>query len=115
MAFDDLEIKRNENALAQFLARRRPPPHIRDQLDIACKISGQSVEIVEVRADWKDPTRKIESPVAKATFVRAKNHWNVYWRRSDLKWHGYEPNREVKTLESFLDVVDRDKHGCFFG
>jgi len=25
---------------------------------------------------------------------------------ADLKWHRYEPNSEVKTLEEFLAVVD---------
>ena len=35
--------------------------------------------------------------------------------RRDLKWHGYEPNLEVKSLEAFLNVVDRDELCCFFG
>lgn len=115
MALSDLDRKRCEKVLAQFLERRRPPPLIRDELDISYTISGHSVEIVEVRPDWQDRTKKMETPVAKATFVRTKNHWKVYWMRRDLKWHGYEPNREVKTLEAFLNVVDRDEYGCFFG
>ena len=115
MALSELELKRCEKALAQFLERRRPSPHIRDQLDISYKISGHSVEIVEIRPDWQDRTKKMETPVAKATFVRTKNCWKVFWMRRDLKWHGYEPNPEVGTLEAFLNVVDRDEHCCFFG
>ena len=95
--------------------RRRPPPHIRNELDLGYKIEGQSVQIFEVRPDWRDKTIHRETPVAKATFVRAKNHWRVYWMRRDLKWHGYEPNSEVRSLEEFLAVVDQDEHCCFFG
>ena len=56
-----------------------------------------------------------EHPVAKATFVRTKSRWRVFWMRRDLQWHGYEPNAEVHSLEAFLHVVDRDEYGCFFG
>jgi hypothetical protein len=115
MAFTPLELKRCEKALAQFLERRRPPPHIREKLDIGYKISGHSVEIVEIRPDWQDGKTLRESPCAKATFVRTRNHWRVFWMRRDLKWHGYEPNAEVATIEAFLNVVDRDEYCCFFG
>jgi len=70
MAFTELERARCERDLANFLERRRPPPHIRPQLDIGYRISGQSVEIFEVRPDWQNPKEKMEHPVAKATFVR---------------------------------------------
>jgi hypothetical protein len=115
MTLSQFELKKCEKSLSDFLERRRPPVHIRPELDIAYRISGQSVEIFEVRPDWQDPTQKMESPVAKATYVRTKNRWNVYWMRQDLKWHGYEPNPEVRTLEAFLHVVDRDEYCCFFG
>ena len=113
--FDDLEQQRAENALTRFLARRRPPPHIRDQLDLGYTHSDQSVTIIEIRPDWKDPSQKMETPVAKATFVRAKNCWKVYWMRSDLKWHAYKPRAEVATLDEFLALVNEDEHCCFFG
>jgi hypothetical protein len=35
--------------------------------------------------------------------------------RSDLKWHGYEPNPEVETLSDFLDIIQKDPYGCFWG
>ena len=57
----------------------------------------------------------MEHPVAKATFVRSKNRWRIFWMRRDLKWHGYEPNLEVQSLKAFLNVVDRDEYCCFFG
>ena len=115
MALTDIERRRCEKALAQFLEKRRPPEHIREQLDIGYRMNGQSVEIFEVRPDWRDKSKKMETPVAKATFVRTRNRWNVFWKRRDLKWHGYEPNPEVQSLEAFLHVVDRDEYCCFFG
>ena len=115
MALSEIELKHCEKALAQFLRRRRPPINIRDQLDISYKVAGHSVEIFEIRPDWRDRTKKMEAPVAKATYVRTKNQWKVFWIRRDLKWHAYEPNPEVKSLEAFLNVVDRDEYCCFFG
>jgi len=115
MALTVIERRRCDKAIAQFLERRRPPVHIRDQLDIGCRVTGQSVEVFEVRPDWRDKSRTMETPVAKATFVRTRNRWRVFWMRGDLKWHGYEPNPEVHSIEAFLHVVDRDEYCCFFG
>ena len=115
MALTELELQRCKKHLAHFLDRRRPPAHVRDEVDLCYRIGGQSVEIFELRADWQDKTKKWEQPVAKTTFVRTKNRWKIFWMRRDLKWHGYEPNLEVHSLEAVLHVVDRDEYGCFFG
>jgi hypothetical protein len=115
MALTALELRRCERDLAKFMDRRRPPPEVRPKLDIGYRIAGHSVEIFEIRPDWQDPTKTVEHPIAKATFVRTRNLWRVFWMRRDLKWHGYEPNLEVQSLEAFLHVVNRDEYFCFFG
>lgn len=115
MTFHDLELKKIENALAVFLAKKRPPAHIRPELDYGYKLSGQSVELVEIRPQWDDKSKIHHYPFAKATFVKTQNLWKVYWRRADLKWHGYEPVPTVPSIEKFLAVVDADKYACFFG
>lgn len=115
MAFSEIELKRCEKALAQYLELRRPPAHLRDQVDLSYRIENQSVEIFEIRPDWQDRTIKRESPVAKATYVQTKKLWKIFWLRQDLKWHGYQPTPAVKTLETFLKVIERDEHGCFWG
>ena len=115
MALTELELKRCERDLDKFIERRRPPAHIRPQLDFGYRISGQSVEILEIRPDWRDKSIKRERPVAKATFVRTVNAWRVFWMRSDLKWHGYEPNAQVRSIAEFIAVVDADEYCCFFG
>lgn len=97
------------------MEKRRPPPHIRSQLDLGYKITRQSVELFEIRPRWNDPQTILERPFAKATYVKTQRIWKIYWRRADLKWHSYQPVPEVKSIDEFFDVVDRDKHACFFG
>ena len=115
MTFSEFEIKRCEMSVAKFIRKRRPPPHLRDEVDLAFRIVNQSVEIHEIRAHWEDASRKVESPIAKATYNKRRRNWKVFWRRADLKWHGYTPRLVVPSIEDFLDVVDKDEYGCFFG
>jgi hypothetical protein len=115
MALSEFEAKRIEKEVDAFMEQRRPPVHVRPELDLGYRIKGQSVEIFEVRPLWNNPAKKIEEPVAKATYVKAKKVWRVYWQRADLKWHRYEPDPEVDSLQEFLGLVDRDEYACFFG
>ena len=115
MAFNDLERKRIEKAVAEFLTKRRPPPHIRPELDIDYRIDGQSVELLEIRPQWNDRSIIRRYPFAKATYVGTQKLWKVFWQRADLKWHGYEPAPTVNSIDEFLAIVDADPHACFFG
>jgi hypothetical protein len=115
MAFHDIERKKIENALADLLTKIRPPEHIRSELDYGYKLSGQSVEIFEIRPQWNDKRKIHEHPFAKATFVKTQNLWKVYWQRADLKWHGYQPELTVSSIEKFVAVVLADEYACFFG
>jgi DUF3024 family protein len=62
-----------------------------------------------------DPAQSAEEAVAKARYLKSRDSWLVYWQRADLKWHKYDPLPEVKSLETFLTLVDRDEYACFFG
>lgn len=115
MALTEIDIKRCEKIVGAFVERRRPPRHLRPQVDLAFRLRGQSVEIFEIRPAWNDDTRTIEHAIAKATYQRTKRIWKLYWQRADLKWHGYEPVPEVESLDQFVAVVDEDAYGCFFG
>jgi hypothetical protein len=115
VAFTEIDIKRCEKIVGAFVARRRPAPHLRAKVDLAFRITGQSVEIFEIRPKWDDETRLVEHAIAKATYHRGKRLWKLYWRRADLKWHGYGPAPEVESLEQFVAIVGEDAHGCFFG
>lgn len=115
MAISAFEIRRYEKLLAEFIDRHRPPAHLRQELDLSSRITGQSVEISETRRAFDDPARKIENPVAQTAFIKSRKHWKIFWQRADLKWHSYTPVPVVPTLEAFLAVVDEDAYACFFG
>jgi len=115
MAISEFEIKRYEKIVGAYIEKRRPPEQVRNQVDLSFRVEGQSVVIFEIREVWNQPEKKVETPIAKATYVKNSNRWKVYWQRADLKWHRYEPAAEVKTIEEFLTVVETDEYACFWG
>ena len=115
MAFTEDELTQHRRAIESFLIRRRPPEHIRKELDVGCEIDRQSVEVFEIHPHWEDITKQTRTPSAKTTFVRSTGDWRVYWMRSDGKWHAYGPRPSVKTLTAFLTLVHQDECQCFFG
>ena len=115
MAFNKFESKMYEMVARQFVESRRPPPHLRDKVDLNYRIAGQSVEIFEIRPLWNDPERKIDEAVAKATYVKSKGVWKIYWQRADLRWHRYDTSLEVESLQEVLEIIGNDEYGCFFG
>ena len=69
MAIDILQTIDVIEAMENFIARRRPPEHIREKLDIGYNIQEQSITIIEIRPQWDNPKIIREHPVAKTTFV----------------------------------------------
>ena len=114
MSLSEFELKRCEYALAAFLEKRRPPTHLRKEVDLRYRIEGQSVEIFEVRPGWRNPENTMELPISKAIYVKSRGIWKVYYKRGDLKWHLYDPTPEVDAIEEFLDIVDRDEYYYFW-
>ena len=115
MPFDSLQTLDIIEVMENFLEIRRPPEHIRAQVDLSYRIEDQSVLIFELRPRWDKPEEIRESNRAKATFVKEKNHWKIFWLRATLAWENYKPTPIVKDLREFAKVVDEDKHHCFFG
>ena len=115
MAFSEFELKRYGKVIEDFLVVHRPPVELRAQVDISYRIDGQSIEIFELRPVWNDPTKITECSIAKATYVKSKNEWKIYWMKSDFKWHSYEPVPLVKELSSFTEIVAADEYSCFWG
>ena len=115
MAFSEFETKRIEKILKLYIEKNRPPEIMRDEVDLSFRLTGQSVEIFEIRPLWNDPKEKIEEPIAKATYVKSRNLWKLFWQRADLKWHRYEPDPEVDTIKDFIEIVENDDYACFFG
>lgn len=115
MAFSEFEIHRYSSIAETYIEGKRPPAHIRPELDLAFRLVDQSIELYEIRPYFKNPEEKIERPFARMTYVKTTDTWKLFWMMSDLKWHGYEPAPEHESLEDAIAVVDADKFNCFFG
>lgn len=114
MAFSEIELHKIKKVIGSF-CEKRSPAHIRDQLRVEYKIQNQDIIISEIRPQWNDPKKQVESPFAKLKFVRSRNHWKLYWHRADMKWHIYEPLDSSKDLSELANEIDTDQYGCFFG
>lgn len=115
MAFNDIERACNLAALKWFLDQRRPPEHIRPQLDIGYAVVGQTTDVFEIRPDWQDQTATRHTPVARIRYVKSQDEWRLYWMRRNLKWHLYQPDPVHASLKDALAVVHADEQCCFFG
>ena len=104
-----------EKQIIEFVESRRPEENIRPELDIGYRITGQSFEIFEIRPRWKQPDITQEISVAKATFVKSRKVWKLYWMRADLKWHRYDPLSDTKSLQDVLKEIGEDPYCCFWG
>lgn len=115
MALDGLQSAEIIEALENFMEKRRPPKDMRNKVDLAYRIEDQSVIIYSIRPHWQNKSEKMEEPIAKTTWVHTQQVWKVFWMRADLKWHGYDPQPQVSTIEQFLELVNKDAHHCFWG
>jgi hypothetical protein len=108
-ALDVIEI------MEDFLEMNRPPEHIRKDLDLGYRIDmdNQQVIIFEIRPAYKNPSEIRELDFAKATFVKSRDLWRIYWKRAS-GWYPYTPE-EMKTLKDFVKEVEEDPLGCFKG
>ncbi len=114
MFFSELELQRIERDVGA-LCERRSPAHIRDKLRHDYKIEGQSVILFEVRPQWNDPSKYLELPYAKITYVKSRKIWKLYWHRADLTFHRYDPKESARQLSELVEEIDTDPYACFFG
>jgi hypothetical protein len=114
MSLSEFEIKRIEKPVKAY-CENRYPKHMRNELYLDYRIENQSVIIFAVRPHWKIENEIMEEKIAKATYIKNKKEWKIYWQRQDLKWHGYEPVSAVKSIEEFLKVIENDEYACFYG
>jgi hypothetical protein len=109
------ELARHRRELDEFLARRRPPVRVRAWLDIAGRLEGDRVEIVELRPDRHRPPARLVTPVALVRHRQPTGTWLLSWRGPEGEWLPYEPAPEHPSLADALAVVYADDFGCFFG
>ena len=114
MAISEFEIFKIEKAAKKFCSDRNKnyPP---DQLYIDYRIEDQILYLFEVRPQWNDPSKKIESITAKFWYIKKDRVWKLYRQRQNMKWELYEPNGQNKDLEVLLALVWEDPNCCFWG
>ncbi len=115
MAFSIQQQLEIIEVMENYLDRIRPDEELRKKVDIGYRVEGLSVYIVEILPMWNNPEETHESRMAKATWVKKRSLWKVFWPRANLKWENYPPCPFVKTLAEFVDLVEEDRHHCFWG
>ncbi|HEY1869579.1 MAG TPA: DUF3024 domain-containing protein [Chitinophagaceae bacterium] len=116
MAIDVLETVGLIELLENFIEKIRPArEEARKELDFGYNIEDQSVLLLEIRPDWRNREIIRQSPFAKATYVKKRAIWKIFWMRANLKWYPYDPKPTVKSLRQFLEIVKADQYHCFFG
>lgn len=80
-----------EKIISTHVEAIRPPVEMREELDIGFSFKNNTLIVFEIRPYFMDKSRKIESPVIKARYIKASKIWKIYWMRGNLKWTLYEP------------------------
>lgn len=117
MAISEFEHYRYQRLLQEFCEKHGPQPHLHDKLQwgFAVDPKKQVVELFEIRPHFMKPTQKVQTPIAKARYVKAQRDWKIYWMRGNGKWTSYAPCPSVRTFEEFLALIREDTHYCFLG
>ena len=115
MPIDSLQMLDVIEVMENFLDFRRPPEHIRHQVDLAYRVEELSVFIFELRPRWDKPEDIREARIAKATWVKERQHWKIFWPRANKEWEPYKTVPFVGDLREFTRLVDEDKDSCFWG
>ena len=108
-------INFEEKILSNYIELIRPPVEMRNQLDIGYSFKNNEVIIFEIRPQWNDESKIHQYPFVRAKFVQSRKIWKIYWLRASGKWELYQPNPVVHNIQSFIDIVEEDEHGCFRG
>lgn len=112
----EIEERRVQRAAQPFLAVRRPPVAIREQLDIGWRLVGCSLEVFSIRPAYQGAAGEMmEYPAGKATWVTSRRLWKLYWMRADLRWHGYPERPTVRYVEDFFNELMRGPMRRFWG
>lgn len=115
MKFEEEQEVWLKNEVTAFIQKRQQSQEIHDEGEVSFRIEDQSVVIFEKLKRWRHPFDSFESMIAKVTFVKASADWKVYWQKSDMKWHRYNPEPTAGHFDDFLEMVGFDAYGCFRG
>lgn len=108
-------INFEQKIIENYIESIRPPVEMRNKVDIGYTFEKNEVLIFEIRPDWIDETIYHQYPYVKAKFVTSQKIWKIYWLSVSGKWELYQPNPTVHNIQSFIEIVEEDEHGCFRG
>jgi len=115
MEFTEFDKTWVENAVEAVLGKRRPSSNAGKEGNLGYRITGQSIEVFVIRPSFRDEKVLHEIPIAKGTFIESKKVWKLFWYKSDLRWHRYNPMPSAQTIEELLAEIDADRYACFWG
>jgi len=114
MSFTNLEIQLIHKLVGEF-CQRRIPNHVKDQIRLSYTIGNHQIVISEERSIRDGSSEWIVLEIAKLRYVRARDEWQLYWKRANGKWWPYEPQTGSRTLAALIKEIDLDSNGCCFG
>ena len=114
MAFGELELKQIERSVGELCRRHSPQEHA-EQLRLVYEVEGHVVSVYEERAPWQGGGEWTRSGIARFRLVRSKGVWQLYWMRSDPRWHLYDAGTMPTDLDALVAIVEADEFGAFFG
>lgn len=93
----------------------RVPVHVRDKVVLQYRFERNDVLLFEKRPYFRDPSRWIESVVAKFRYTKSDGLWRLLWPDRNTKWHDYEHLDAMQDFQALLSEVDQDPTGIFWG
>lgn len=108
-------INFEKKIIENYIESIRPPIELRKSVDLGYSFENNEVVLFEIRPQWNDENKFHKYPFVKAKFVKSQKIWKIYWLRANGKWELYEPNPIVHSINSFIEIVEEDEHGCFRG
>jgi hypothetical protein len=108
-------INFEEKIIENYIESIRPPVELRKKVDLGYSFKNNEVIFFEIRPLWNDETKTQHFPFVKAKFIKVQKVWKIYWMRANGKWELYGPNPMVHSIQSFIEIVEEDEHGCFRG
>jgi len=110
MSLPETEQHRVKKLLSAFIDKR-VPPHVRDQVKLICKVTGNRVTLSECRPYYNDPSTWSEMPIAQFEYDVAAKAWSLYAYDRNDKRKRYSKG----PLEQLIQEVDKDPTGIFWG
>ena len=104
-----------EETIKEFVERMRPPENLRNQVDIHYTFENNELVLFEVRPLLNKSKKIISSPFARTKYITSSETWKLYWMRASGEWDIYEPQPTINDIREFFQIVQQDKHYCFFG